>query len=342
MKIVRGLTIALAIVLSVSTIFARNENVAPQERAAVQPFKFSTGDFWLNLHSFLYVLGRNEMKAPDRGRRAVVNAPIEAAHLIAVASEQDRAVWNAAVTFYAAGPSKRDAVFDMDFAAVTKALADAPPAAAEPQISAQIFNAEWRAILRDTAPVYRRVFWPAHEKANEARLASQNALIAQHGAAILGTVTRAFGQQWIAGGFPVHFSAYANWAGAYSTDLGTLVVSSLDDGNADVSGLETLFHEAMHQWDRQMDDVLTKLSTAADVKVPDNLSHSLIFYTAGEATRKAVPEHVPYAVANGLWPRLGQPVKDALDKAWKPWLDGQGTRNAALTEVLRLLAPKTP
>src|SRR5689334_12667675 len=102
---------ALVTFLASAPSVARERATLPAQQSA-QPFRFSTDDFWLNLHSFLYVLGRNESKTPDRTRRAVVNAPIEAERVLAAASDADRAAWARTVSFYASGPSKRDTVFD--------------------------------------------------------------------------------------------------------------------------------------------------------------------------------------------------------------------------------------
>ncbi len=45
----------------------------PDPRGAI--FVFHTGEFWLNLHHFLYVLGRAENKERDTSREAVAGAP---------------------------------------------------------------------------------------------------------------------------------------------------------------------------------------------------------------------------------------------------------------------------
>lgn len=61
----------------------------------------------------------------------------------------------------------------------------------------------------------------------------------------------------------------------------------------------------------------------------------MIFYTAGDAVRRQIPGHVTYAEANGMW--TSGPFaryKLALDKAWRPWLDGRTTRAAALAAVI--------
>jgi hypothetical protein len=67
---------------------------------------------------------------------------------------------------------------------------------------------------------------------------------------------------------------------------------------------------------------------------PRDLSHAMIFYTSGEALRRAVPSHVTIGDA-GVWQRgLGR-FLDALRKEWQPWLDGRGTRNEALARLRR-------
>src|SRR5919198_5453810 len=85
-------------------------------------FAFREG-FWINLHHFLYVLGRARNGAPDSTRAAVVRAPADVEGL-AARSESDRTTWDDAVKFYARGPSTRDALFDDDVVKVTRVLAE--------------------------------------------------------------------------------------------------------------------------------------------------------------------------------------------------------------------------
>lgn len=61
---------------------------------------------------------------------------------------------------------------------------------------------------------------------------------------------------WNPTGFHVHLSGYTNWAGAYSTTGELLVLSSLAQDISGVYGLETIFHEGMHQWDKQVFEAL--------------------------------------------------------------------------------------
>jgi hypothetical protein len=136
----------------------------------------------------------------------------------------------------------------------------------------------------------------------------------------------------------VHLSAYANWAGAYSATGKILVVSTATDKTHGLHGLEITFHESMHQWDDAMDALLRKLAEPTGKPVPATLSHALVFYTAGEAVKHAVPQHVPYADALHMWDRALRPYKAALDAHWKPWLEGKGSRDQAISAVLAQLA----
>jgi hypothetical protein len=98
------------------------------------------------------------------------------------------------------------------------------------------------------------------------------------------------------------------------------------------------FHEAMHQWDDQMDARLRRAAARAGAGaiVPDGLSHAMIFHTAGHITRAVVGDtHTPYADANGIWQRSLGRFRAALDLHWKPYLDGAGTMDVALVNLLR-------
>src|SRR6187455_1523679 len=90
---------------------------APSTALRAPVVTFHPHDVWLNLHHFLYVLGRADAKMPDATRRAVVGAPADQDKALASLPADQQRIWREAVTAYASGPSKRDAIFD---AALTK------------------------------------------------------------------------------------------------------------------------------------------------------------------------------------------------------------------------------
>jgi hypothetical protein len=296
-------------------------------------FRFEADGFWLNLHHFLYVLGRDQNNAPDRQRRAVVQAPVDQANGLKGLSQSAIQSWEGAVRFYAGGLSKQDTVFDDQLVDVTNAMRVAPDATAD----ALKVDPALRAELISASSTYRMVWWPKHRAENHARVRDLTKLIDQHGAAVLAYITRAYQEAWPRAGYPINISAYANWAGAYSTRGDLLVVSSLDEGTTGPLGLEIVFHEAMHQWDQQMLTRLERLSKAHGTPAPrSGITHALIWYTAAEAVRSVVPAHVGYAEAGGMWKQKGLGgFKAGLDTHWKPYLDGQGSLDAALLGLLK-------
>ena len=234
--------------------------LVPAPSAQTPIFRFLPDGFWLNLHHFLYVLGRAEAQMPDRQRRAVAGAPGEQAAGLAALTGAEQQAWAEAVTAYASGLSRKDLVFDRDWSRSRQDCSacgnDASPARAD-------VEAATAAVLERAAPIYRSVWWPAHRRANLDRLTG----IADAGAIATATpycayITRAYQQPWPADGYPVNLSGYTNWAGAYSTGDRLLVVSSLDPGTTGMQGLEIVFHEAMHQWDDAMMARLQKLADA--------------------------------------------------------------------------------
>jgi len=302
-------------------------------------FVYHTDEFWLNLHHFLYVLGRAQNKTTDSSREAVIKAPADQDKGLATLSEAERKVWNEAVAAYAAGLSKKDLVFDDPLPELTKALAQADESRSLAGTSVDPATA---AILQRAEPIYRKVWWPAHKRANRAWRDSIQKLVRRHGPTVLSFITRAYGFSWPEAGYGVHISGYTNWAGAYSTKGDLLVLSSLSEGEQGLYGLETIFHEGMHQWDSQMFDAIRTQARLHNKFAPRGLSHALIFFTAGEAIRHVAPEHVPYAEKFGVWERGLTQFKQPLEQTWKPYLNGKGTRDEALAELINLIGESKP
>lgn len=291
---------------------------------------------WVNLHHFLYVLGRATTGVPDTRRAAVIDAPKDSES--AALTPEERRVWTDAVTRYAATLSKQDLVFDAPLIAVTNALARTADTGA---VTDSSVPADIRAALAASMPIYQRRWWPAHSDANRRRIAGFERELDRHGRAIATRVSQLWGESWPPAGVRVQVAAYVSWSGAYSTRGPLLVVGSLASAHDGSSGLEILFHEAMHQWDDQMEARLRKAAARAGASVPGDLSHAMIFYTAGYVTRAVVGDsHTPYAEANGIWQRSLGRYRAALDAHWKPYLEGTTTMDEALVNLVRALVAR--
>src|SRR5688572_20545502 len=84
--------------------------VAAQSPRPASIFTFESDEFWLNLHHFLYVLGRGEATMADASRAGVTLAVADAERGIKSLTDEERKTWAAAVGVYASGISKLDAV----------------------------------------------------------------------------------------------------------------------------------------------------------------------------------------------------------------------------------------
>jgi hypothetical protein len=311
-------------------------SLEPAAKARLQDgklFTFRSG-FWVNLHHFLYVLGRARTGQADSQRAAVVKAPADVAGL-ASRPETDRLAWDESVHYYAAGLSTKDAVFDDGLVAVTRTLAAAPD---DSSLSGLGLEPGLVGALTIAAPVYRAVWWPRHSRANAARRDELQALLDKHGASAVKRLTAVYRTQWPSQPRVIDLSAYANWAGAYSTDGGLIVVSSTDDATGGRYGLETLLHESSHQWDEEIRGRLIAMAAKQGKTVPGLLSHALIFYTSGELVTEVFPDHVPYAVEYGLWNQRGLGAfKPLLDQYWRPYIRGTGTFDEPIAAILSRL-----
>ena len=303
---------------------------SPEESTSI--FHFETDEFWLNLHHFLYVLGRAEMDSKNATFELAGNAPRDAKRGLSTLTTKEQETWRRAVTFYANGPSREDPISNAPLAKLVESLAHAGNAATLDGVEG---DPGVLLVLEQAAPAYRRSWWEGQHGANQLRRDELQKLVDLHGSTILAYITKAYRMDWPAAGFTVHFSGYSNWAGAYSTTLShILVVSSLDDGNAGTNGLEIIFHESMHQWDDQVNKLLRERAQALQLRIPPGLSHAMIFYTAGEAVHAAIPAHITIG-DQGIWSRGLGTLKPALDDAWKPYLDGKGSLDDALTALIK-------
>lgn len=99
------------ILLTCAVVSAQQKSGSPHDSVQNKPansiFIFHTDEFWLNLHHFLYVLGRAQNKTTDTSREAVVGAREDQDKGLAGLTTAERDVWNEAVSAYAATHSKK-------------------------------------------------------------------------------------------------------------------------------------------------------------------------------------------------------------------------------------------
>jgi hypothetical protein len=169
-------------------------------------------------------------------------------------------------------------------------------------------------------------------------MAEQRGYIAEHGAPISDRLSRAFQTPWPAV-VPVATVAHASWAGAFQTDTPLLVhISSGYEAHQGSGGLEQLYHEAGHAIDdsvfRALRGEAQRLKKSVRRGFWQELTHLILFYTAGYSVRERIPEHVPYAERWGVAER-SRAEYALLHEHWRPYLEGQITFADAISRLVR-------
>ena len=245
----------------------------------------------------------------------------------------EREAWDAAIATYKSDVAKRDAIGDKDLVAWTRALATSGDAKEPRGVPDAI-----AAALRRAAPVYRAHDWIADDRGNRFSIAMAVTLLREAGAEMTKDVERWYGITWPKS---LHFeiTAYAEAFGANTPpstpDLRLTVMSTHDPAYQGLNELEMLFHEPLHHFDEMQAPIVAAIQ-ATGTRPPRGFSHALLFYTAGEAARRALAArgitYKPVAVLVGerAWPKL----LPLLREHWQAYLDGRISRDEALRKIL--------
>ena len=302
---------------------------APKAQSA--PLFDFQSNFWVNLHQFLYITARAR-KGLDPRRPSTIQALADTVGFGALPAPQ-RAAWDSAVAFYSRDIADRDVLFDSALVVVNARLSQARNA---PSLRGANVDSSIAEALERAAPTYRELWWPRHDAANKRWIADVRPLVAQYGDSAARWESARFFTKWPTP-LRTDVAAYATWAGGYTiTDPPHMTVSSINPSNQHVYAFETLFHEALHTLDSALFDSTRAAFRAQGKRTPRDPTHPIIFYTAGEITRRLVaPDHVPFAEQAGLWrnPDFAR-MLPLLRMYWQPYLDGK----SSLADALRGIA----
>ncbi|MEO8430851.1 MAG: hypothetical protein ABI592_05020 [Acidobacteriota bacterium] len=294
------------------------------------------GGFWMDLHHFLYVAARSRNGERDASRSAVEAAPRELES--AGFRPDERAAVDEAIETYRRTLARRDLVFDAEAIRVTDGVAALDDGGASTASGARGFpDAGIARALDLAAPGYRRTLWPTHLARHPAWLSEAAPLLEAHGTAMARGLAAAYGTSWPTAPIRVDLVAFANWAGAYTVSSSRrITMSSLAADYRAPGCLELLFHEASHLLDPQIDGRFEAEARAQGKSLPSDLTHAVIFESAGVLAARELPGYVPHAERNGFWTRRPWPAyRPLLTENWDPHLEGRfGVEEA----VRRLIA----
>ena len=290
--------------------------------------------FWQNLHHFLYVSAWATRPVVPRAPRLAMPLPQEP---VVSLTAEEKATWNAAVTYYDRNVASKDLLFDDGLTRIKVALADADDRLTNVQIDEAL-----RSTLLEAAPIYRQYWWRDHDAANRSWIALVSRQTPTVAAPIIERLTALYGVPWFTTPVRVDVVRAGKSLGAYTSinPRPHIVFASGDSSYEGWAGTEMLFHEASHALFSKVRMAIDDAAKVAN-KQPRDLWHVVLFYIAGELTRQQLAkngiEYRPYLYANRLFDNAWPAFREPIERHVRPFVDGQVTMDRMATELAQAL-----
>lgn len=301
--------------------------VATAREHGISHFEFHN-NFWMNLHHTLF---REATRIRDH-----VPVPALDTHSL---STKEKDTWDNAIQYYISAYKDRRLVFDDALVAINNQLAEtsdsggALPPKMDPELKAQ---------LSSVAEIYRKYWWPEHEKTNNQWISTMQPRVEHASPKVTREIAHFLNESFPAQPHRVDVTYYVSEiGGAYTTDHPSHTTLSSIRNQADDAGFEIVFHEATHVITGTLEKMLDS-ECKKQQKDCSDLWHAVQFYTVGEVVRRYLASqqitYTPYADKTGVWKRGRWPVyRDAIVKAWQPYLDGKSDMNSAVVSLVNTL-----
>ena len=282
----------------------------------------------MNLHHTLYAAAW--AKRPEAGTlRALAGrlpSPLDAS-----LSAEERTAWDAAVTYYDRQLASKDLLFDRGMYSLKQALAAG-------DLTRDAVNAELRAVIEAAAPVYRRHFWPTHDRANRAWIGATTDGLKTVAPDVIKRLEQLYGIPWFTSATRVDVVWVGNRQGAYTSNGPThVVISSGDPENTGWTSVETVFHEVSHTLVLPIQERINRALGDRSRK-HGVLWHVVQFYVTGAVVKEVLNargiEYVPYMYATGLVDRAWSQYRKPVEDNWAPYVAGKVTLDEAIAQTV--------
>ena len=329
------LLIAVLLAVSASVLAAQGANELVVEQDSLQFYSA----FWPNLHNLLWAeaWARRPASASEPSPAGKLPEP-----LIGALTPEERAAWDEAISYYDREVADLNLLFEMGpirkaMIAGTGAL---PTTGLEP---------EHRRVLMAAAPVYRKYWWPGHDRANRAWIAETASRVTALSPDVPDRLVRLYGTPWFTRPVRVDVVRIGSREGAYTSidpAPAHITTSSGSPTNQGWAAAEVLFHESSHALVQPMIQAFSaelraqgKNSAAGPIGSRNvDLWHVALFYLTGEVVRQTLATrsvvYVPYLYQTGLLDRTWPRFKATLETDWKRYVQGETSRDEAIKNVV--------
>jgi hypothetical protein len=320
-------------------------------------FELHSG-FWINLHHSLYQEARDRKDRTQKEKDARESQKLSRSGLDGRArlTAVEQKIWDEAVSYYVSTFADKDLQFSTELIQLKDQLGDFEDC---DELSGRIrkfcdagLAPKLTQVLESVAPVYRSRIWPGQDRANRGWITSVSPLVISQGVSISERLAEIYQARWPRQRIRVDVTAYASWAGAYTTtDPLRVTISSLNTNNQGVTALEVLFHEASHGIAEPVQAAIIRECHQRDKAIPRDLWHALVFYTTGEVIRPILAASAPsdgavkssspgftnYALREGVYLRSWDEYFQLLRRFWLPYLNGTVSFEDAVAHIVSAL-----
>ena len=291
--------------------------------------------FWPNLHHVLWAEAWTRRPSTDEPSPAgAMPEP-----LTAELTPEEKAAWEAAVSYYDREMADLHPLFEMGPIRKLLLADELPATGLEPA---------HRQALAAAAPVYRKHWWPAHDRANREWAVDPMAKVASLSPAVPDRLVKLYGTPWFTGTVRIDVVRVANREGAFTSidpAPAHITISSSAPANTGWSAAEILFHEASHALVRPLMEAFAA-EQKAQGKQSRDLWHAALFYLTGEVVRQELAArgiaYEPYLYKTGLFDRAWPHFKTSLETFWKEYVNGEATQAEAIKKIVAAMKGPEP
>jgi hypothetical protein len=320
----RNLLIGLWIILSAPHLLAQGSREVVLEQ---HPFRLYSA-FWPNLHHILYAEAWSRRPSTEENQAGSLPEPLNAK-----LTGDERRAWESAVAYYEKEVADYDLFFEQrDTRKFLITVGEELPATG--------LKPEHRQALSSAAPVYRKYWWPGHDRANRSWAADTMAKIVTLSPSVPKRLEQLYGTPWFTSTVRVDIVRVGNRQGAYSAIDPAPAHITISSSKADLEGwmgAEIMFHEASHALARPMMEAFGK-ELRAQGKNGADLWHVALFYMTGEVVRQALASrgtaYQTYMYKTGLFDRVWSRFKAPIETHWKAYVNGEVSRDESMKRIV--------